>query len=144
MVTLEVTPAEEDKTPKRRRKPTAKRLADATATAEMILDVVDGIGQEVAGEAGAIAPLERGLMQDPLARILARQDPAKLGQYASVLDPLLLAAGALMYAARVSKAVRPAKPAAPPVSQNLTPTPETDPRAGAKLTQNLRPVAPVG
>lgn len=118
-------------------------MADAASTAEMILDVVDGIGQEVAGDAGAIAPLERGLMQDPLARILARQDPAKLGQYASVLDPLLLAAGALMYAARVSKTVRPAKPAAR-VSQNLTPTPETDPRAGAKLTQNLRPVAPVG
>jgi len=143
MVTLEVTPAEEDKTPKRRRKPTAKRLADATATAEMILDVVDGIGQEVAGEAGAIAPLERGLMQDPLARILARQDPAKLGQFASVLDPLLLAAGALMYAARVSKAMRPEKPTAK-LAQNLTPTPDTDPRAGAKLTQNLRPVAPVG
>ncbi len=141
MVTLEVTPAES--APKRKpRKPTAKRLADASATAEMILDVVDGIGQEVAGEAGAIAPLERGLMQDPLARILARQDPAKLGQFASVLDPLLLAAGALMYAARVSKAMRPEKPAK--LAQNLTPTPDTDPRAGAKLTQNLRPVAPVG
>jgi len=137
-----VTPAES--APKRKpRKPTAKRLADATATVEMILDVVDGIGQEVAGEAGAIAPLERGLMQDPLARILARQDPAKLGQFASVLDPLLLAAGALMYAARVSKAMRPDKPAAK-LAQTLTTTPDTDPRAGAKLTQNLRPVAPVG
>ena len=136
-----MTPSE---TPKRKpRKPTAKRMADAASTAEMILDVVDGVGQEVAGDAGAIAPLERGLMQDPLARILARQDPAKLGQYASVLDPLLLAAGALMYAARVNKAMRPEKPPVK-IEQNLTPTPETDPRPGAVLTQNLRPVAPVG
>src|SRR5690554_5663313 len=75
--TLEVT-ASQPAPKRRRRKPTAKRMADAASSAEMILDVVDGIGQEVAGDAGAIAPLERGLMQDPLARILARQDPAKL------------------------------------------------------------------
>lgn len=68
-------------------------MADAASTAEMILDVVDGIGQEIAGDAGAIAPLERGLMQDPLARILARQDPGQTGSICQRARPAIVGSG---------------------------------------------------
>jgi hypothetical protein len=109
----------------------------------VILDTLDAFGQQAFGNEGGFEPIERALMEDPLARILARSDPAKMGQYAAIMDPLLLGAGLILYASRIQKgqaAKRPAKAAAPPLSQVMRATPEADPSAGAVLRQNLTPI----
>ena len=98
------------------------------------MDTFDVIAGAVHPQA-PLQPAERVIIEDPLARIMARADSAKLGRYVSMVDPLLLGVGLFLYAQRVSK-LAPKKTAQ--VTQTLKPTPETDPRAGAVLHQVLR------
>ena len=98
------------------------------------MDTFDVIAGAVHPQA-PLQPAERVIIEDPLARIMARADSAKLGRYVSMVDPLLLGVGLFLYVQRVAK-LAPKKTAQ--VTQTLKPTPESDPRAGAVLHQVLR------
>lgn len=105
--------------------------------------MVDGLGQSLFGDQGGFQPVERALIEDPLARIIAKTDPAVMGKYADMLDPLLLGVGLVIYAARINKLVNPPKPPKPAenrLSQELRATPDTDPSQPGTLRQNLTPI----
>jgi hypothetical protein len=135
--------AESPKPKTKKRAPSTKRKADAVGSASVVVDMVDGLGQSLFGDQGGFQPVERALIEDPLARIIAKTDPAVMGKYADLLDPLLLGVGLVLYASRINKLINPpkvVKPAETTLSQQLRASPETDPSQPGTLRQNLTPV----
>lgn len=92
----------EDKTPKRKRRaPTAKRKTDAKTQAQTLIGVVEATAITIAGPEAALQPIEHQLIDDPLAAVLARVEPAALDRANSIMAPVLLACGLALYGARV-------------------------------------------
>jgi hypothetical protein len=106
---------------------------------------VDAACQGLFGPEAGFNPLEQELIEPPLARILAKADPEKMGQFAALMDPLLLVIGLALWGSRVQKLALPPKPKAdpPPLSQLLRAVPSEDPSIPPKLTQNLRPAGEI-
>lgn len=56
---------------------------------------------EMVGAEGEIQPMERTLLESPLASVLARIEPTDMERATSLLGPLALLAGATLYGRRV-------------------------------------------
>jgi len=88
--------------PKPKRKPpTAKRQKEASEQAGQIVAVVEATAIAVAGPEAEIKPIEHLLIDEPLAAVLARIEPAQMERANSILAPVLLACGLALYGARV-------------------------------------------
>lgn len=73
---------------------------DAAAT-KLLLTMVQAMTVAQLGPDAAFTSQERGLIEPPLTRILARMSPSSAKMFSAVADPILLCTGLLMWGTRV-------------------------------------------
>lgn len=104
----------------------AERKDAAGQAAAKLVGVMERAAVSLVGEEGRLEPIEHALIDDSLAELLARANPRKMEKYAGVIASVSLAAGVLLYGARVSMLYRAQHPAPAPAPAHM-------PQAGADV-----------
>lgn len=113
----------------------AEAQAEAQGVAALLLMMLQAIAIQVAGPEAALLPQERQMINDPLARILARADKGVMERVQTYADPLMLGMGLLLWGSRLAAIVaakratpkptmRAATPPAPATNGHATPAAE--------------------
>jgi len=102
-------PPEESESPKRKGRPPSKAkltLEDASNNAKFLLTAIEVACVTSIGPTGEMTEWERGLMQAPLQRILARFPVAYIEKGGIFVDCAFLIMGSAIYFGRVSKGIK--------------------------------------